>query len=46
MDDPIAFKTKNYPDTINYHEVMREHHRGELIKAMVKEVDDHAKNNH
>ena len=46
MDDPIALKATNYPDTMCYHEAMREFDRGEFIKTMAKEVEDHAKHNH
>ena len=42
IDDPTSFDTTNYPSTIHYQEDMRESNRGEFIKAMSKEVEDHA----
>ena len=46
MDDPIAFKDANYPETINYHQEMRAPDRVEFIKAMEKEVEDRVNSNY
>ena len=46
MDDAIAFKTTNDPDVMHCHEAMKESDRGEFIKEMIKEVEDHVGHRH
>ena len=46
MDNTIAFKATNDPDTMHYHEVMRESDRVKSINSMVKEVEDPTNNNY
>ena len=46
MDDPIAFQATNDPDATHCYEAMRQYNQVEFIKAMVKEAEDHVKNNY
>ena len=40
----LAFAASADPDTMYYHEAMREPDRAEFIKAMQKEVKSHTEN--
>jgi hypothetical protein len=47
MDDPIAFAaSKSDPDTMYYHEAMKQDDAQQFREAMQKEVDDHVKHGH
>ena len=46
MSDPIAFKATADPDTMYYHQAMKEPDREQFLAAIVKEVNDHIKGNH
>ena len=46
MSHPISFKSTSDPDTMYYHEAMRAPDRKEFIKAMAREVQDHAERHH
>jgi hypothetical protein len=47
MDDPIAFAaSKSDPDTMYYHEAMKQPNAEKFRGAMQKEIDDHDKNGH
>ena len=44
---PMSFVAKSGKnDTFHFHDAMRQDDRGEFIKAMVKELDQHHKNKH
>ena len=45
MLDPIAFKATGDPDTMYFHQAMKEPDKDEFLKAIVKEVND-PKGNH
>lgn len=45
VEDPLlAYKATADPDTMYMHQAMKEHDRGEFIKAMQKEVNDQMEN--
>jgi hypothetical protein len=47
MSDPIAFLSHHSdPDTMYFHEAIRQPDREEFIKAMIKEINDHIKRKH
>jgi hypothetical protein len=47
MNDPIAFLSQHGdPDTMYFHQAMRQPDRDEFIKALVKEINDHIINKH
>jgi hypothetical protein len=47
MDDPFAFAaSKSDPDTMYYHQAVKQPDAKEFKKAMQKEIDDHVENNH
>ena len=46
MDNLIAFKATNNPNTMCYHQAMRASDKEEFIKAMIKEVRDYVERKH
>jgi hypothetical protein len=47
LQDPISFLSKHGdPDTMYFHQAMQQPDRGEFIKAIVQEVNDHISNKH
>ena len=46
MSDPIAFKATADPDTMYYHQAMKEPDREQFLAAIVKEVNAHIEGNH
>jgi hypothetical protein len=44
--DPIAFASSNDPDTMYYHQAMRQPDRDEFVKAIIKEVNGHIEGDH
>ncbi len=46
MLNPIAFKASGDPDTMYYHQAIREADKDDFLKAIVKEVNDHIEGNH
>jgi hypothetical protein len=47
MEDPIAFAaSKSDPDTMYYHQAMKQPDAKQFRAAMQKEIDDHVKNGH
>jgi hypothetical protein len=47
MSDPIAFLARTSdPDTMYFHQAIRQPDREEFIKAIIKEINDHIKHKH
>ena len=46
MKDPIAFKALNDPDTMYWHQAMRQQDAVHFKNAAIKEFNDHTKRNH
>ena len=46
MTNPISFSASSDPDTMYYHQAMKEPDRQEFIKAMAKEFNDHCDRGH
>ena len=46
LDNPIAYKATNDPDTLYHHKAMKQPDKKKFQEAMVKEVNDHTKHKH
>ena len=46
LDSPIVFAVSADPDTMYFHEAMRELDKDKFIEAMQKEIQDHKMNRH
>ena len=46
LDSPIVFAASMDPDTMYFHEAMRELDRDKFLEAMQKEIQDHETNQH
>ena len=46
MKDPIAFKALNDPNTMYWHQAMRQQDAIHFKNAVIKEFNDHTKRNH
>eukprot|EP00957_Ditylum_brightwellii_P144037 10975346-Ditylum_brightwellii.AAC.1 len=46
MDDPIAFAAKHDPDTMYFHQAIKQPDAPQFIEAIVKEINGHIERGH
>eukprot|EP00957_Ditylum_brightwellii_P158641 12074891-Ditylum_brightwellii.AAC.1 len=46
MEDPIAYAAKNDPDTMYFHQAMKEPDRDQFIQAVITEINGHSERKH